>query len=291
MAGQQFPTASGYNQLSAGVFIPDIFPKRLLQRYYEEAIVPHICNFDYEGDISDMGDRVRIRREPEIVISDYNRGMALSAQDITDEESQLLIDKGGYWNVPTDDVDKKQSDIDWVSALERNAIRQLKRYVDTKVLGAVYADAAAANIMPNRTVTPNNIPELLVDAGVILDEQFVPEENRWIVVPYWFKGHLKLNPIFVSAEKMGDAKSIIRSGAVGMFDRFMVYCSPNLATVSTYKQVIFGCKTAITFATQFVKTETVRAQNTFGDYIRGLQVFGWKTNYTDHMGKVGVLKG
>ncbi len=291
MSDNAFPRSIGYNTLAAGVFIPDIFPTRLLQRYYEESITPNIVNMDYEGEITDMGDRVRIRREPEVTITRYYKGQNLSQQDVIDEESQLLIDHGAYFNIPCDDVDKKQADINWINSLERNAIRQLKRYVDQQVLGNIYADAHADNIMVNRSVTPNNIPELLVDAAVLLDEAFVPEEDRWIVVPYWFKGHLKLNPTFIRADSMGDAESIMRTGAVGMFDRFMVYCSPNLAVVGGWTQIIFGCKTAVTFATQFVKTETLRNQFSFGDLIRGLQVFGWKTNYTKHLGKVGVQKG
>ena len=291
MADNQFPRAAGYANLPNGVFAPDVWSLRLLDRYYEEALVPSIVNMDYEGEIKSFGDRVRIRREPEVVTRQYFKGQALVHQNVEDEEVQFDIDKGVYWNVPVDDVEKKQIDIAYVSAVEKNAARQTKRFVDQQVLGNVYADAAAANIMANRTVTPNNIPELITDAGVLLDEAYAPEENRWIVVPYWFKGHIKLNPTFVSANKMGDEKSIIRTGYIGMWDRFMVYCSPNLATVSTYTQIIFGSKTAITFATQYVKTETLRNQWTFGDILRGLQVFGWKTVQPTHLGKVGVLKG
>lgn len=291
MAGNQFPRASGYENLPNGVFTPDIWSRRLLDRFYEEAIVPNIVNLDYEGEIKQFGDRVRIRREPEVETRAYHKGQALVHQTVTDEEEQFDIDKGSYWCVPVDDIEAKQADIAYVSALERNAIRQQKRYVDEQVLGNVYADVASANVMTNRTVTPNNIPEVIIDAGVLLDEANAPEEDRWIVVPFWFKGHLKLNPTFISAEKMGDSQSVIRSGYVGKFDRFDVYASPWLATVSTYTQVVAGCRTAITFATQYLHTETLRNQWTFGDILRGLQVFGWHVNYADHLVKVGVKKG
>lgn len=291
MAGNVFPRAAGYANLPNGVFTPDVWSLRLLDRYYEESLTPQIVNMDYEGEIKNYGDRVRIRREPEVITRRYYKGQALVHQAVEDEEEQFDIDYGCYWCVPVDDVERRQIDIAYVQGVEKNAARQSKRFVDQQVLGNIYADAAAANVMANRTVTPNNIPELIVDAGVILDEAFAPDEDRWIVVPYWFKGHLKLNPIFVSAEKMGDDKSIIRSGYVGDFDRFKVYCSPNLAVVSLHTQVTFGCKTAVTFATQYVKTETLRNQWTFGDILRGLQVFGWHTVQPTHLGKVGVLKG
>lgn len=286
-----FPRAAGYDQLPNGVFTPEIWSMNLLDRFYEEAVTPNIVNLDYEGEIKNYGDRVRIRREPEVTIRRYYKGQALVHQTVDDEEVQFDIDHGCYWCVPIDDVQARQADIAYAQKLEANAARQHKRYVDEQVLGNIYADAASANVLTNRTVTPNNIPELIIDAGVKLDEAYAPEEDRWIVVPFWFKGHLKLNPTFVSAEKMGDSKSIIRSGYLGDFDRFKVYCSPRLATVSNYIQVIYGQRMAVTFATQFVKTETLRNQWTFGDIMRGLQVFGWKTTYSQFLGKVGVKKG
>jgi len=291
MAGNQFPAAANYNQLPNGVFQPDIWSLRMLMRFYEESVCANIVNLDYEGEIKDKGDRVRIRREPEIDVRAYNKGQTLVHQVVTDEEVQFDIDKGAYWCVPIDDVDRVQSDIPFASALEKNAARKMVRYVDEQVLGNIYADAVAANQMADRVITPNNIPEVLVDAAVLLDEAYAPADGRWAVVPFWMKGYIQLNPTFVSAEKMGDSKSIIRGGPIGTFRDFTIYCSPWLATVSTKKQVIFGCKTAVTFATQFVKTETLRNQWTFGNIIRGLQVFGWKTVYSDHLVKVGVTKG
>lgn len=291
MAGGQFPTAGGYGQIPNNLYQPDIWSMRLLARYYEESVVPQITNMDYEGEIQNFGDRVRIRLEPEVTIARYYRGLNLIPQEITDEEQQFAIDYGGYWYVPVDDVDRRQTDVDWIASLSRNAARQLARYVDSVVLAALYSDASTATTLTNRTLTPENIPELIIEAGVALDESFVPEEERFVVVPYWFKGHLKLNDTFVSAEKMGDDKSIIRAGRVGTFDRFVVYASPYLPTVSTFTQMLFGCRTAVTFATQYVRTEQLRSQFTFGDLMRGLQVFGWNTNYSTHLGTVGIIKG
>lgn len=291
MAGNQYPRAAGYNQLPNGLFTPDIFSMKMLDLFYEEAIVPNITNLDYEGEIRNMGDRVNIRQKPAIETHTYNKGQALLHQVVDDAQVQLLINKGQYWCVPIDDIDRRQTDVAWVEALQKNAAIQLKLDIEADVLGSIYADVAAANVMTDRTLTPNNIPDLLVDAGVLLDEAFAPREGRFAVVPYWFKGHLKLNPTFVSANKMGDGKSIIRGGPIGQFDDFTIYCSPNLAVVSTYTQVLFGTKAATTFATQYVKTETLRNPFTFGDVMRGVQVYGYEVLYPSFLVSCGVLKG
>ena len=38
-----------------------------------------------------------------------------------------------------------------------------------------------------------------------------------------------------------------------------------------------GHKSAVTFASQMTKMETVRNPSDFGDYVRGLNVYGYKT--------------
>ena len=40
--------------------------------------------------------------------------------------------------------------------------------------------------------------------------------------------------------------------------------------------IIAGHKSAITFASQFTKTETVRNPSDFGDFVRGVNVYGRK---------------
>ena len=288
---QEFPTAAGYNQLAAGVFIPDIWSVKLLMRYYEQALIPQIVNFDYEGEVRNMGDKVIIRRDPEATIFQYFVGMNLPRQVVVDENEELLVDWGAGYNIPIDDVQKWQADINFQERLQDNAARQQKRYVDQQMLGALYADPSANNTLANLTLTANILPQFVVDARVALQESYAPDTERWMVVPYWLEGLFLLNPTFISAHDMGDDASVIRAGKIGVLGGFSIYGSPNLATVSTWEQVLFGTTTGITFASQFIKSEQVPNPDTFGHLIRGLQVFGWKTVQSTHIGKRGVKQG
>jgi hypothetical protein len=79
----------------------------------------------------------------------------------------------------------------------------------------------------------------------------------------------------------GDATSPLRNGLVGMVDRFKVFQSnmvytPGSGADSGYTHVLAGHPKAISFASQFTNTETVRMESTFGDQVRGLKVFGSK---------------
>lgn len=290
MAGE-FPLAAGYQQLPNSFFIPEIFSMKILMKYYEEALVPLIVNFDYEGEIKQMGDKVHIRREPEAQINRYYIGQTLLRQIVLDQEVQLIINFGAYWNIPVDSIQKHQADIAWWSKVESNAARQHKRYVDQQLLGVVYGDADASNVMTNTTITPNNLANFVVTARVLLQQNFGPDQDRWMVVPYWMEGYFLLNPNFIRADVMGDSESMIRAGKIGKFANFNIYASPNLPVVTGYTQVTFGIRTAITFATQFSEQETLKNPDTFGDLMRGLQVFGWKTGQPTHLGKCGVVQG
>jgi hypothetical protein len=72
----------------------------------------------------------------------------------------------------------------------------------------------------------------------------------------------------------------MRNGRIGMIDRFTAYTSNNLPRVTDGANqcydILAGHKNGLTFASQLVKTETLRAESTFGNIMRGLQVFGYK---------------
>jgi len=70
--------------------------------------------------------------------------------------------------------------------------------------------------------------------------------------------------------------SVIRNGRLGMIDRFTIYMSHNLSVSSGKFSLISGHKMGFTFASQMTNMETLRSENTFGNIIRGLQVYGYK---------------
>jgi hypothetical protein len=92
------------------------------------------------------------------------------------------------------------------------------------------------------------------------------------------------------AQFMGDPSSILRNGKIGMIDRFTVYVS-NLTPRANADEdwtggadsgaakrhaIIAGHKSAITFASQIAKVESLQNPNDFGTLIRGLNVYGYK---------------
>ena len=77
-----------------------------------------------------------------------------------------------------------------------------------------------------------------------------------------------------------DGATILRNGRLGMIDRFTLYTSHNLNRVvdsgNQAFSVLAGHKMGLTFASQMTNMESIRAESTFGNIIRGLQVYGYQ---------------
>lgn len=126
----------------------------------------------------------------------------------------------------------------------------------------------------------------------LLDEQNVPEEDRFCVV----------DPVFVELLNDENSKLVnrdhdtrgdeqLRNGQVlrGKIRGFTMYESNNLPvfgtgpdTISTsgsnanYGVIIAGHHGAVATAQQLAKTERLRATDTFGDIVRGMHLYGRK---------------
>lgn len=288
-----FPTATGVPSMS-GTYIPEIWAGKLLEKFYKATVFGAIANTNYEGSISDQGDKVIIRTVPNINIFEYQKGQNLPIQQPESENVELLIDKGYGYNVNINDVDKKQADINFTDAWAADAAEQLKITIDSNILANVPASAHASNKGATAgvisgsvnlgtsgsplAITKSNVIDYLVAAGQVLDEQNVPETDRWAVIPAWMSARIKTSDL-KDASLTGDGKSILRNGRIGMIDRWTLYSSNNLLHATDggndAYSVIMGHKSAITFASQLVKNEIITNPFDFGQLMRGLQVFGY----------------
>jgi hypothetical protein len=286
--------AQGHPNYS-GTFIPEIWSGKLVTKFYAATVFGDIANTDYEGEIKDMGDKVHIRTVPNIIIRDYAKGQNLQTQRPESPNVELNIDKAKYFQFVCDDIDKHQMDIKAMDKWGEDAGQQMKIVVDTGILGDIYADAASANkgaaagvksgsinlgaVGTPLAVDKTNVLDVLVDLGTAMDEQNLPESDRWIVIPAWMSGMIKKSDL-KDASLTGDGESVLRNGRLGRIDRLTLYMSNNLSSVTdgsyTAYNIIAGHKSGLTFASQMTNMETLRAESTFGNIVRGLNVYGYQ---------------
>lgn len=289
-----YPVAPGAANY-AGNFIPEIWSAKLVDNFYDATVLAAISNTDYEGEIKKYGDTVNIRTTPELTVRPYQKGMTLQVERPDKPKIQLLIDQGEYFAAIEDDVDKVQSDINLMDNWSRDASERMKLAIDPKVLTNILPDIAATNqgALAGRIsqsinlgatgapvqLTKTNVLEYIVDHGTVLDEANAPESGRFMVIPAWMAGMIKKSDL-KDASLTGDGTSVLRNGRIGMIDRFTLYVSHNLNNVldggNRCFNIVAGHKMGLTFASQMTEMETLRAESTFGNIIRGLQVYGFK---------------
>src|SRR5579864_6922982 len=300
-----YPTGTTSTDYVAAGFIPEIWSGKLIEKFYAATVLAAISNTDYEGEIKSYGDRVKIRTKPTLIINNYLVNGDLALQRPAGSSVELTIDQGKYFAAILDDVIEKQSDINNLSIWADDASEQMKIVVDSDVLLYLLGTADAANRGLNAGLVSGNINlgvtgtplatvgrnpatgqveiiDVLLRIGQALDEQNIPETGRWIVMPTWATFQLKrseLREVFIS----GDSVSILRNGKFGQVDRFTIYASNLLPkgpitgppALAAGEWVIYGGHAhGLTFASQMTNVETIRSERTFGQILRGLQVYG-----------------
>lgn len=313
-----FPTNGAFTTSPeyTGSFIPTLWSGKLLAKFYQNTMLSEICNTDYEGELKNKGDTIRIRTAPSITINDYTgAGSTLSTEVPTPIFQDMQVDQAKYFSVQTNDVLAQQADMDLMNMFTEDAAKQMKIAIEDEVFfnsfvtegpdaanaGATAGALSAAynlgtDAAPIDTSTANNLLETILRMSSALDEQNIPEEGRWLIMSPFDRQVLMRSDI-AQANFMGDASSTIRTGKIGMLDRFTVYVSNLLPkgednkelvsgltptangavnTSAARRTMIAGTNHATSFAMTISKTEPLRNQTDFGDIVRGLAVYGRK---------------
>ena len=166
-----FASAAGYGNLPNGNFSPVIYSKQVQVAFRKAAVCEAITNNDYFGEIAQMGDSVRIIKEPEITVKAYERGTTITPQDLDDEDFNLTIDKANYFAFKVDDIEEAHSHVNFQSLASDRAAYRLADQFDQDVLGylsgfkqsALHSNADTANDVVNgsKAVSTAGSDELL----------------------------------------------------------------------------------------------------------------------------------
>jgi hypothetical protein len=274
-------------------WVPEVFSKKVQVAFRKSSITEAITNSDYFGEISGYGDTVNIIKEPTITTYDYTRGAAITNSALSDQELVLTVDQAKAFRFEVDDLEKRFSHINWQQLAADNAAYQLKDDMDTNVLAAIAA-ATGANTYGS-TAAPidtgfgtGELDPLDVMARMArqLDDQNVPEENRWFAAPPKFYEELaKTNSKLMSVDyNQGDGG--LRNGLVasGQLRGFKMYKSNNMPSWTgtgsfsgtSDKFVMAGHMSAVASAQALTTVENFRDPDSFADVVRGLLVWGRK---------------
>ena len=297
--------ASGYQNLPSGNWVPAVYSQKVQKFFRRASVVEDITNTDYAGEIENFGDTVNIVKEPSITVSDYARGQTVNTQTLADDKLQLTVDQGSYFAFKVDDIEERQSHVNWEALATSSGAYSLKRNYDYNVLKNIYDNAATSAANTGTDGSPidgdaavDTLADVISAAKTVLDGNDVPEENRWFVAPPAFYKQLrKAGAKIMDQSVMADGgASSMRNGMVTdrplfgfrLYSTNAIAVSSGAASSKTFGSAgsneyafLYGHKGAVATANHIAKTELIRDPDSFSDIVRGLHVFGRKILRSD----------
>lgn len=267
--------------MSVTNFIPTIWSARLLRHLDKKHVYANLLNRDYEGEIKNFGDTVKINQIGDVEIKDYERNKDIAVpDDLSGDQLTLTIDQAKYFNFAVDDVDNAQTNPKLMDKAMQRAGYAMNDVTDSFAANLLYVNAAAENMLGSDDApivpTADDAYDALVDLATLLTEANVPMDGRWAVIPAWYHGLLLKDKRFVG-NGTDYNKAILEGGEVGVAAGMKILLSNNVPNISGAKyKIIAGTNEAGSYAEQILKTEAYRPEKRFADAVKGLHVYGAK---------------
>jgi len=272
--------------VSVSKFRPEIWSAQLLVALRQSLVYTAFINRDYEGEIAQAGDTVRITSIGRPTISNYvPNSTVISPEQVTDSQRTLVVDQAKYFAFAVDDVDQRQARGNVIPQAMDEAAFAAANVIDL-YLSSFYTSIQTANqlgaVSVSRATPSQAYDNVLVPLKVKLDQANVSVQGRSVAISPDLHGLFLRDPRFV-ANAANNVSSALQTGSVGMAAGFEILLSNQTPTTGTDSVVIGGNNRALTFADQISKVEAYRPQTGFADAVKGLFLYGAKVIRPDSL--------
>lgn len=270
-------------------FIPEIWSQKLNNMLTKNCVMLQCVNKNYEGEIKNQGDTVKIITPAAVSISTVSDS-AITYSELNPTEADLVIDQKKFFAFKIGDIAQAQANQDIMEAHLQNAKSAIEEVQDSYLLGQ-HAYVDSNNIVGGTTpVTLNKttIYSYFVELALKLKNSNAVNNNQkpWVVINPTIESYLLQSTEFIGAHNVAD--ETLREGAIGRVAGMDVLVSTNLTAVDSKFYVLAGTNEAITFASQLSKIESLRDKDSFSDLVRGLYLYGAKTVQPKSLAKMVV---
>lgn len=263
-------------------FIPTVWSENLYQELDKKYIGVANCNRDYEGEIREKGNTVRICGVGNVIVSEYTKNVNMNAPaTLSDNARELKIDQAKYFNFQIDDIDRAQSSPKLMEAAMKNAASALANDADSYIFNLY--DQAGASIKCD-DVNIDNIVGLIIDARTKLFTNNVADpEDIVIEVSPEIAGMILKAKVSLST----DNTDVMETGCIGAIGGCKIFVSNNIKKIEGDTGYAHKClartKRAIAFAEQLSEIDAYRPELRFADAVKGLHLYGAKVVYPEEM--------
>lgn len=300
-----FPSAQNVDKMAG--YLPLLFANKTQRVYHNLSVLAKIVNQEYASQLKRQGDTIYIRQKPKPTVKPYTVGTDLAIEQLSAPDPiTLTVDKACYWCFAENDLTTVQTDLkQYVSEAAFEVSKAVQDEVEGGIINAVVTEQSAngddvgnagtaAGILSKSfnlgtasapveiTVNDASPTNLLTDMYTCLAENNALNEGEkpWILAPWRMANSLAKSSLAV-VNITGDATSPMRTGpqAIGTVAGMPIWTTNYLKADTTHTTsfpVLVGTSDAITFVMQVSKTESGRMEKQFGNFNRGLVVYGHK---------------
>ncbi len=263
-------------------FISTVWSENLYQALDKQYVAVSNCNRDYEGEIREKGNVVRICGIENVSVSDYTKNTNMSAPEaLTDNYRDLVIDQAKYFNFQIDDVDRAQSTPKLMALAMKNAASALANAAD-KYVYSLFSEAGSS--ITDGNVTAETIVGHLIDARTKLFAKNVADASDIVIeVSPEIAGLILKAKVNLAT----DNQEALENGFLGSIGGCKIFVSNNISKGMTESGTSHKCiartKRAVAFAEQLSEIDAYRPELRFADAVKGLHLYGAKVVYPDEM--------
>lgn len=267
--------------------IPKLVSTKIMMTLENDLVAKKICTMDTGSQIKKAGDTVTFTGLADPTIAGYTG--SLTYETLEDAGVTLLIDQKNSYAFKVDDIEAFQSIIDVKGTSVERAAYGLRDKADEYVFG-LHAGAGTTI-----TATVSETIALSTTSTVIrkLEEVNVKPNQRWLVIPPWYKEKLMLAGVKFSVnEGMNGEKGGLSWVNYNDTD---IYVSNNLVTTgaegSYITQCLAGSYNAIVYAEQILKSRFIEElEDSFSGGASGLHVFGAKVVKANELVRIAATQ-
>jgi len=253
--------------------IPKLVSTKILMTLQNDLVAKKICTMDTGSQIKKAGDTVTFTGLARPTIAAYTG--TLTYETLEDAGVTLLIDQKNSYAFKVDDIEAFQTIIDVKGSSVEEAGYGLRNVADAFVFG-LHAGAGTTI-----TATVSETIALSTTSTVIrkLEEQNVKPNQRWLVIPPWYKEKLMLAGVKF---QVNDGMNGEKGGLSWVnYNDTDIFVSNNLVTTgaegSYVTQCLAGSYNSIIYAEQILKSRFIaELEGSFAGGASGLHVFGAK---------------
>lgn len=281
-------TTTSTNSYSA--FIPEIWSQKLNSMLQKECVMLQCVNRNYEGEIKNQGDTVKIITPAAVSVSTLTSDN-ITYKELSPSATDLVIDQKKFFAFKINDVAQVQANTDIMEAHLENAKKAIEEVQDAYLL-SMHSNVETANTVGSDTtpiaLSKSTIYEQFVKLALCLKNSNAVSASKrpWVVINPTIESYLLQSTEFIGAHNVAD--ETLREGAIGRIAGMDVLVSTNLSAVDSKYYVLAGTNDAITFASQLSKIESLRDKDSFSDLVRGLYLYGAKTVQPKALAKMVV---